>query len=425
MKIQITDGRILDPASRLDQIGSVCIEDGRIASIGQVPAGFKADLNIDARGKWVCPGLVDLSVRFGEPGQVQASIASETTAAASAGITSLCCPPDTSPVIDTPAVVELIRQRAARADQARVYPIGALTHGLKGERLAEMYALQQAGCIAVSNANQPMASNEILRRAFEYAASTGLTVFIHAEDHSLRNQGVISEGEISTRLGLTPIPETAETVAVSTALLLAEQTGVRAHFCRLSTAKAVNMIAAARKLGLPITADVDICHLYLTEHDVDGYNANCHLIPPLRRLQDKLALIQGLVDGTIDVVCSDHHPLSDDAKVAPFNLTRPGASTIEMLLPLMLDMVSRKQLSLLQALKKVTENPARILGLPAGTLHHGNAADLIIIDPDHAWTVKPAELKSAGKNTPFADWEMMGKVTHTFINGKPVYPEQV
>jgi dihydroorotase len=185
------------------------------------------------------------------------------------------------------------------------------------------------------------------------------------------------------------------------------------------------MIAAARKLGLPITADVDICHLYLTEHDVDGYNTNCHLVPPLRRLQDKLALIQGLVDGMIDAVCSDHQPLSEDAKVAPFNLTRPGASTIEMLLPLMLDMVARKQLGLLQAIKKVTENPARILGLPAGTLHPGSAADLIIIDPDHAWTVKPAELNSAGKNTPFADWEMMGKVTHTFINGRPVYPEQV
>jgi dihydroorotase len=425
MKIQITDGRLLDPASRLDQTGSVCIENGRIAAVGQVPAGFKADQIIDARGKWVCPGLVDLSVRFGEPGQVQASIASETAAAARAGVTSLCCPPDGSPIIDTPAVVELIRQRAARADKARVYPIGALTHGLKGDRLAEMYALQQAGCIAVSNGNQPIASNEILRRAFEYAASTGLTVFIHAEDHSLRNQGVISEGEISTRLGLTPIPETAETVAVSTALLLIEQTGVRAHFCRLSTAKAVNMIAAARKLGLPITADVDICHLYLTEHDVDGYNTNCHLVPPLRRLQDKLALIQGLVDGMIDAVCSDHQPLSEDAKVAPFNLTRPGASTIEMLLPLMLDMVARKQLGLLQAIKKVTENPARILGLPAGTLHPGSAADLIIIDPDHAWTVKPAELNSAGKNTPFADWEMMGKVTHTFINGRPVYPEQV
>ena len=424
MKIQISDGRLLDPAIGLDQTGSVCIEAGIILSTGPVPAGFKPDLNIDARGKWVCPGLIDLSARFGESGQDEATIASESAAAASAGVTSICCPPDTGPVIDTPAVVELIKRRASQSGKVRIFPVGALTHGLKGDRLAEMYALQQAGCIAVGNANQPVTNNEILRRAFEYAASTGLGVFNQAEDPALRNHGVVNEGAISTRLGLAPVPETAETVAVSTALLLIEQSGVHAHFCRLSTAKAVTMIARAKQAGLPVTADVGICHLYLTEQDVDGYNTDCHLQPPLRRLEDKQALLQGLLDGTIDAVCSDHHPLSEDAKVAPFNLTRPGASTIEMLLPLMLDLVTRKQLSLAQVLEKLTTNPARILGLQQGTLLQGRPADVIMIDPEQAWTVNRAQLASAGKNTPFNGWELMGRVSHTILDGRPVYPNQ-
>jgi len=425
MKIQITDGRIIDPASGLDQTGSICIANGVILSTGQVVSGFKPDLTIDARGKWICPGLIDLSARFGEPGQVQATIASESAAAASAGVTSICCPPDTGPIIDSPAVVELINRRAAQSGKVRILPVGALTHALKGERLAEMYALQQAGCVAVSNASLPLASNEIMRRAFEYAASTGLTVFIQAEDHSLRNQGLVNEGAVSTRLGLSAVPETAETVAVSTALLLIEQTGVRAHFCRLSTAKAVTMIARAKQAGLPVTADVGICHLYLTEQDVDGYNANCHVQPPLRRLEDKQALLRGLIEGTIDAVCSDHHPLSEDAKVAPFNQTRPGASTIEFLLPLMLDLVTRKQLSLVHALEKLTSNPARILGLQRGTLHQGSPADLVVIDPDQAWTIHRQQLVSAGKNTPFDGWELMGKVSHTLLDGRPVYPDQI
>ena len=423
MKIQITNGRIIDPGSGLDLTGTVCIDNGTIVATGKPIADFKPDQVINAEGKWICPGIIDLSARFGEPGPQQASIASESEAAAASGVTSVCCPPDTSPVIDAPAVVELIIQRAAKSGKARIYPIGALTHGLKGERLAEMYALQQAGCIAMSNANQPVCSNEILRRTFEYAASTNLTVFIHAEDHALRNQGVVNEGAISTRLGLPPAPETAETVAVSTALLLIEQTGVRAHFCRLSTAKSVAMIARAKQSGLPVTADVGICHLYLTEQDVDGYNVNCHLLPPLRRLADKQALINGLIDGTIDAVCSDHYPLNDDAKIAPFGLTKPGASTIEVLLPLMLDMITRKQLSISQAFEKLTVNPAKILGLQSGTLRTDSPADLIVIDPDQSWTIDRTKLRSAGKNTPFDKWEMQGKVTHTILNGQIVYPD--
>ncbi|MEX2353106.1 MAG: dihydroorotase, partial [Gammaproteobacteria bacterium] len=249
-----------------------------------------------------------------------------------------------------------------------------------------------------------------------------LTVFIHAQDHHLRNQGVINEGAISTRLGLPPVPETAETVAVSTALLLVEQTGVRAHFCRISTARAVRMIVDAKQAGLPVSADVGICYLYLTEQNVDGYNANCHLLPPLRRLEDRDALLRGLTDGTIDAVCSDHQPLNADAKLAPFNLTTPGASTIEVLLPLMLDLVHKGHLTPLQAFEKLALNPARILDLDSGSIEKGRVADIIVIDPEQTWTVKPADLQSAGKNTPFAGWELFGRVTHTILNGRPVYP---
>lgn len=422
MKIQINNGRIIDPANNIDESGSICIDNGTILSVLTRPRGFKPDRIIEADNNWICPGIIDLSARFGEPGQeYQATIASESAAAASAGVTAVCCPPDTLPVIDTPAVAELIRQHAEHSGLAHVYPLAALTQGLKGERLAEMHALRQAGCVGVSNANRPVVNNEVLRRSFEYAASTGLTVFIHAEDHNLRNQGVVNEGAVSTRLGLPPIPETAETVAVSTALLLIEQTGVRAHFCQLSTARSVEMIARAKRAGLPVTADVDICHLYLTELDVDGYNSSCHLSPPLRRLEDKQALVAGLVDGVIDAVCSDHQPHDDDAKSAPFGLTRPGASTIEMLLPLMLDLSTRGFMTPAQALGKLTANPASILKLRSGSLTPGNPADIIVIDPGKTWTVDRSKLISAGKITPFEGWELSGKVNYTLLGGKIVY----
>jgi dihydroorotase len=248
-------------------------------------------------------------------------------------------------------------------------------------------------------------------------------VFIQAEDHHLRNQGVVNEGPISTRLGLPPIPETAETVGVSTALLLVEQTGVTAHFCRLSTAKGVAMVARAKQAGLPVSADAGICHLYLTEQDVDGYNADCHINPPLRRLEDREALLQGLTSGAIDAVCSDHTPLNDDAKTVPFSQTLPGASTIEALLPLMLDLVTKGILTPAQVIEKLSTNPARILGLPAGSLQEGSPADVIVVDPGLAWTLNRSQLRSAGRNTPFDGWEMAGRVTHTILNGRIVYPD--
>ena len=422
MKIRINNGKLIDPANGLNSAGAVCIEDGIIISAGKPPAKFKPDIDIDASDKWVCPGIIDLCARFGEPGQqLEATIESESKAAASAGVTAVCCPPDTLPVIDTSAVVELIHQRAEKANRTHIYPIAALTQGLEGERLAELYALKQAGCIAVSNANRPISNNEILRRAMEYAASTDMTVFIHAQDHYLANNGVVNEGAISTRLGLPPIPETAETVAVSTTLLLVEQTKVRVHFCRLSSAKSVEMIVRAKKAGLSVSADVSICHLHLTEMDVDGYDANCHLVPPLRTLEDKNALIQGLASGAIDAVCSDHQPHNEDAKTQPFGLTKPGASTIEILLPMVLDLVSKGLISPVRAIECLTINPARILGIDSGSLAVGKVADIAIIDPEKSWSFTKEKMLSAGKNTPFDEWQLLGKVTHTIYKGRVVY----
>ncbi len=424
MRIRISNGHIVDPANGIDATGDVCIVKNKIVSVLETNPDFSADQHIDATAKLVCPGFIDLCARFREPGQEhKATIASESLAAASTGITAVCYPPDTQPVIDTPAVVELIHQRMQSVNKTRIYPLGALTYALEGERLAEMRTLKNAGCVGVSNAYMPIVNSEVLRRAMEYAASNDITIFLHPEDHHLHNNGVAHEGAVSTRLGLPPIPATAETVAISRALLLLEQTGVKVHFCRLSTAKSVTMIAEAKQAGLPVTADVGICHLHLTESDVDDYNTNCHIKPPLRSEEDKEALRIGIVEGVIDAVCSDHQPHDDDAKAAPFSETEPGASTIELLLPLIADLVIKKIILLNEAITVLTVNPARILGLDLGSLSIGAKADISIIDLGQAWTVDKNLLLSAGKNTPFHGWQVTGKVTHTLLNGEVVFAE--
>lgn len=424
MRLKISHGRIIDPINNIDQTADLFIEDGRILGVGKAPKNFKADQEIDASKLIVCPGLVDLCARLGEPGQEQkATIASETRAAAASGITSICCPPDTIPVIDTPAVVELILQRASSSQHSRVFPLGAMTHGLQGEALAEMDALKSAGCIGVSNAYSAITDSEVLRRALEYAVTCDITVHLYCEDSFLRNQGVAHEGPISTRLGLPAIPETAETVAISRALLLTEQTGARVHFCRISASRSIELIAEAKSRGLNITADVSIAHLHLTDMDVSTFNTDCFLLPPLRSQRDKEGLRAGLANGTITAICSDHQPHESDAKAAPFSMTEPGASTIEVLLPLTMQLVREKSLTLQQAITALSSAPAAIAGIDAGSLSVGAPADVCIFDPDAAWTVTKKSLLSAGKNTPFAEWEMTGKVTHTVINGNIVYSQ--
>jgi len=422
MRIRISNGHVIDPANNIDKVCNVFIEDGKISSVGKKPAKFTENLNINAKNLIVCPGIVDLSARLREPGQEhKGTIKSETIAAASAGVTSICCPPDTKPIIDTTAVVELIHQRTTIANKAHVHPIGALTHALNSETLSEMEALKSAGCVGVSNAYQPIINTEVLRRALEYAANFDLTVHLFCEDHFLNNDGVAHEGQMSVRLGLPAIPETAETTAISRALLLIEQSGTRVHFCRLSCLRSIELISTAKNQCLPVTADVSITHLHLTEIDLDKFNSNCNLRPPLRSQRDKDGLREGLANNIIDSICSDHQPHDHDAKALPFSATEPGASTIELLLPLTLELVNKKLLSLSRAIAALTIEPATIAGINAGTLSPGSPADICVFDPDHTWTVDPEKLYSAGKNTPFAGWEMIGKVKHTLLGGKVVY----
>lgn len=421
-RIRIFGGRLIDPSNGVDGPLDLYIADGRVAAIGEPPDGFAADIQLDATGMCVTPGLVDLCARLREPGQEhKASIDSECRAAAASGITTLCCPPDTDPVIDTPAVVELIRHRARQVGAARVAVLGALTPGLQGLHLSEMAALQHAGCVGVSNAGNPLGSTLIERHAFEYAATFGLTVFLHADDAALSADGCLHEGRVSTRLGLPGIPEAAETVAVARDLALIEQTGVRAHFCRLTSRRAVRMVARAQFDGVPVTADVAIPYLYLTEVDVSQFGPDYHFIPPLRTSEDREGLLQSLKSGTLGALCSDHQPHEPDAKLAPFPATEPGASGLDSLLPLTLKLVEEGYLSLPDAIARLTCGPARILNIPCGELAVGRVADVCIFDLHANWRLNQQTISSRGKNTPFMGWEMRGRVRYTLRDGHIIF----
>ncbi|WP_455209390.1 dihydroorotase [Kaarinaea lacus] len=421
MSLHIKNGRVIDPANQVDAVQDVFIEQGRIAALGKPPAGFAAQLEIDASGQVVCPGLVDLCARLREPGyEHKGNIATESRAAAKAGVTTLCCPPDTNPVIDTPGMIEHIHERAQAVGLAKVRVLGALTQGLAGKQLSEMYGLKKAGCLGVSNAYRGV-NQKVMRRAMEYAASAGLSVFINAEDPYLSAGGCAHEGQISTRLGLPGIPESAETIAVARDLQLIELTGVRAHFCHLSTAKAAQMVAEARRDGLSVTADVSISHLFLTEMDIGFFDSNCRVKPPLRTQRDMEALRVGLNQGAISAICSDHQPHDVDAKLAPFPSSEPGISSLETLLPLTLRLVEMGLLSLPDAIACVTSQPATILGLNAGQLSVGSIADICIFDPQRHWDFTRSQMVSFGKNSPFIGWEFTGCVTHTILDGKLVY----
>jgi dihydroorotase len=425
MKISIINGHVMDPASGTDQAIDVHVAAGKIAAFGPAPDGFKPNRVIDASGCIVAPGLVDLGARLREPGaEHKANIASETRAAASGGITTLCCPPDTSPVIDTPAVAELIRTTADDAGFARVRPIAALTRHLNGEHLSEFATLKAAGCIAVSQLMKPVSNLQVLRRAYEYAANFDMPVFIHPLEPDLSAGGCAHEGAVSTRLGLPGIPEAAETMAVARDLILVEQTGVRAHFCRLSTERAVRLIARARFDGLPVTADVASHHLYLTEHDIWQFDSLCHVLPPLRSDRDRDGLRMGLQEECIGAICSDHQPHEPDAKQVPFPETEPGISALETLLPLTLRLVDDGVLTLMSALHRLTQGPGDIIGHGAGRLALDGPADICIFNRDREWVVLEDTLLSRGHNTPFMGWHMKGKVMHTLLAGRPVYAHQ-
>lgn len=419
-RILIKNGLLIDPFNRVNQQADITIAHGRIEAISPANTAAREKQTIDASRLIVCPGLVDCCARLREPGEEhKATIASETKAAAYAGITTLCCPPDTSPVIDEPAIVELISQKAAHAGYSHVVTLGALTAGLKGKHLSEMTALKEAGCVGISNARAPLDNTLIMKRAFAYAATFNLRVFIQPSDYWLSLGGCAHEGKIASRMGLQGIPRSAETVAIATALQLIEETGVSAHFGRLSTAKAITMIGRARHNRLAVTADVSAHQLHLTEYDISNFNSSCHVLPPLRTQRDQEALKQGIADGIIDAICSDHQPHEQDAKRAPFASTQPGISSLETLLPLALRL-TENGINIDTIIRALTTAPASILGLSSGQLAVGEKADICIFDPEEEWTLNPQHMRSRGRNTPFAGWNLRGRVKHTLINGLPL-----
>ncbi len=422
MKLLIKGGRVVDPGNGIDAIMDVFVAAGKIVGMGTIPAGFHANREINAKDLVVCPGLVDLSARLREPGfEYKATLESEMEAAVAGGITSLACSPDTDPPLDEPGLVEMLKHRARSLNQAHVYPIGALTQGLKGERLTEMAELRDAGCVAFGQSDMPLTNARVMMHAMQYASTFGFGVWLRPQDASLANGGVAHDGEVATRLGLPAVSVCAETVALSNIILMARETGATVHLCRISSAEGVAMVRAARQQGLPITCDVAANHIHLSEMDIGFFDSNCHLVPPLRGLSDRNALRAGLLDGTIDAVCSDHTPVDEDAKLLPFGEAEAGATGLELLLPLTLKWAAEMKIPLAVAMAKITVEPARILSIDAGHLSFGAAADLCIFDPDQYWKVEAAALKSQGKNTPFLGMELQGRVKYTLVHGNIVH----
>lgn len=422
MKIHIRGGRLVDPGNKIDTQADLFIAAGKVAAIGKAPGGFSANRVIDANGLVVCPGLIDLSARLREPGfEYKATLESEMLAAAAGGVTSLACPPDTEPALDEPGLVEMLKHRAKILNLAHVYPVGALTVGLAGEQLTEMAELRDAGCVGFSHADVPLQDSQVLWRALQYAATFGFCVWLRPQDGYLGKGGVAHDGEVATRLGLAGIPSFAETIAIATIVEVMRSTGARVHLCRLSTREGVEMVRAAKREGLPISCDIGIHHAHMSEMDLGYFDAHCHLRPPLRSARDRDALRQGLKDGTIDALCSDHAPVDEDSKLLPFAESEAGATGLELLLPLMLKWAQEMNVPLAQALARITQQPARILGVDAGRLSEGDFADVCIFDAEQYCRISAAGLKSQGKNTPFLGMELPGKVRYTLLQGQVVY----
>ena len=428
MNILIKGGRVIDPASGFDQLCDVALADGCIAAIGSVNAGFLPDKVIDASGCIVAPGLVDLAVRLGAPGQERPPmLVSELAAAVAGGVTSLVCPPDTDPVLDEPGLVEMLKYRARKLNQARVYPLGALTRALAGEVLTEMVELTQAGCIGFSQAEVPLGNTQVLLRALQYASTFGYTVWLRPQDRDL-GHGVVASGPLATRMGLSGIPVAAETIAVHTIVELMRATGARVHLCRLSSAAGLQIVRAAKADGLALTCDVSIQSLHLIDVDIGYFDSRARLNPPLRQQRDRDAIRVALADGTVDALVSDHTPVDEDGKTLPFAESVPGATGVELLLGLSMKWARQSGVGLARALAVVTCEPARVLGgalgaqqAHAGRLVAGGVADLCVFDPDAEWMVNADSLRSYGKQTPFSGYELPCTVRYTIVGGQVAF----
>jgi dihydroorotase len=434
MKLIITNGRVVDPASGRDEQADVAVAAGRIVGIGQVPADFEAVRTIDASGCIVAPGLVDLAARLREPGhEHEGMLESELNAAAAGGVTSLVCPPDTDPALDEPGLVDMLKFRARKLSLCRLFPLGALTRGLQGEVLTEMAELTESGCVGFSQAEVPIQDTLVLWRALQYASTYGYTVWLRPQDGFL-GKGVAASGAIATRLGLSGVPVAAETIALHTLFELMRATGARVHLCRLSSAAGVALLRRAKAEGLKVTADVSINSLHLTDVDIGYFNSAMRLSPPLRQGPDREALRAALADGTIDALVSDHTPVDSDAKTLPFGEAEPGATGLELLLSLALKWGADHRLGLAETLAKVTSAPVAVLGdalgslaSSAGRVVEGGVADLCIFDPDATWAVRPGELKSQGRHTPFdfsaTGVALPGRVRATLVAGTVAYQQ--
>ncbi|MGY8903135.1 MAG: dihydroorotase [Burkholderiales bacterium] len=434
MKILIHGGRLINPASGLDQPGDLAIAAGRIVAVGQVSADFAPNKTIDATGCIVAPGLIDLAVRLREPGhEHEGMLASELAAAVAGGITSLVCLPDTEPVLDEPGLVAMLKFRAEKLHQSRVFPLGALTRSLQGETLTEMLELTQAGCIGFSQAEVPVLNTQILQRALAYAGTYGYSVWLRAQDGHL-GQGVMASGPLATRLGLSGVPVAAETIALHTIFELLRATGnqapprARVHLCRISSAQGVALVREAKAQGLPVTCDVSINSLHLIDNDIGYFDSRMRLNPPLRQQRDRDALRAGLADGTIDALVSDHTPVSDDAKALPFAQAEAGATGLELLLSLACKWSQDSGINLARALATLTTGPAQVLGSSLGTLQAsvgqlvvGGVADVCVFDPLASWMVRPDALRSHGKHTPFGGYELPTRVRATVVGGHMAY----
>ncbi len=427
MKMLIRGGRVLDPASGRDELADVAIAADRIVAIGAAP-GFEAERVVDATGCIVMPGLVDLCARLREPGQEhEGMLESELAAAAAGGVTSLVCPPDTDPVLDEPGLVEMLKFRARKLSRCRVFPLGALTRGLAGTALTEMAELTEAGCVGFSQADVAVRDTSVLLRTLQYAATYGYTVWLRPQDAWLGG-GVAASGAVATRLGLSGVPVQAETIALATLFELVRTTGARVHLCRLSSAAGVALLRQAKAQGLPVTADVSINSLHLTDMDIGYFNADMRLVPPLRQGADRDALRAALADGTLDALVSDHNPVADDMKQLPFGEAEPGATGLELLLSLALRWGRDDGVPLARTLACVSSAPVQVLGDAlgslagsAGRLVEGGVADLCIFDDQAAWSVTPQRLASQGKHTPFSlastGMALPGRVRATLVAG--------
>ena len=423
MKLHIKNGRLIDPANAIDGKHDLYIDNGRVAAIGAAPDGFTAERTIDAAGLVVAPGLVDLSARLREPGyEYKATLESEMLAAMQGGVTSLVCPPDTDPVLDEPGLVEMLKHRARGLHQAHVHPLGALTMGLKGKALTEMAELTEAGCIGFAQAEEPVEDTTVLLRAMQYACTFGYTVWLRPQDAHIGRGGIAHSGALASRLGLSGVPVMSETIALHTIFELVRATGARVHLCRMSSSAGLELVRAAKKEGLPITCDVGVHHIHMTDADIGFFDSNARVTPPFRSQRDRSAIQAGLADGLIDAICSDHTPVDDDEKLLPFGEASPGATGLELLLSLTLKWADDQHgASLSAALAKVTCEPARVAGLPGGRLEVGAPADICIFDPEARWTVNAAALASQGKHTPFLGYELRGQVRHTIVAGQVVF----